>query len=77
LRPAGTKRAEFISGGQWSQLTLRKELWPNMHGSREYSLVSPTTGFAVASNEFQAAPSYFKTTDGGQSFSEFTPQLLG
>lgn len=64
-------------GVTWRVFPLRQELGPNMHGSRTYSFVTPDLGFAVASNEFVARSSYFKTTDGGMTFVSFTPGLVG
>jgi hypothetical protein len=48
-----------------------------MHGSRIYSLVTSTLGYVVVSNEFQSGSSYFITTDGGATFTPFTPRLVG
>lgn len=66
-------------GADWRQWPLRNELGPNMHGSRIYSLVTPSLGFAVATNDFttQGKVQFFKTTDGGQTFDAFTPVLVG
>jgi photosystem II stability/assembly factor-like uncharacterized protein len=61
-------------GVTWKSLTLPQQLWPNMHGNRIFSVASATEAFVITSNEFQPAPKYFRTTDGGRTFSEFTPR---
>ena len=63
-------------GVSWQPLAMPRELWPNMHGSRIYSLVSATVGFVVVSNEFQASPVFYRTTDGGHTFGAFSPKFV-
>jgi photosystem II stability/assembly factor-like uncharacterized protein len=63
-------------GRNWQSLGLPRQFWPNMHGSRIYSFVTPDIGFVVVSDEFMPGPTFFKTTDAGRSFEPFTPRLL-
>jgi photosystem II stability/assembly factor-like uncharacterized protein len=73
----GPQLLNTVDGGtSWQVLDTPTAFAPNMHGSRIYSLVTPTLGFVVVSNEFQPASSYFKTTDGGRTFQSFVPRLV-
>jgi photosystem II stability/assembly factor-like uncharacterized protein len=63
-------------GSTWQELPVPSAFSPNMHASRTYSLVTPTLGFVVVWNEFQNGPTYYKTTDGGRTFSPFTPRFV-
>jgi photosystem II stability/assembly factor-like uncharacterized protein len=65
------------SGSTWRSFQLPQELWPNMHGSQIFSVATPLEAFVVIANEFEPAPKYFRTTDGGQSFSQFSPRVVG
>jgi photosystem II stability/assembly factor-like uncharacterized protein len=63
-------------GVHWQQLPLPRALWPNMHGSRNYSVVTPTLGFVVASNGMARTTDYYETVDGGRTFVRFEPRFL-
>lgn len=77
----GPKMLVTSDGGMsWRQLGLPQALWPNMHAARLYQFVSPTIGFAVALSAGVGigpapAPTFFKTTDGGHTFTAFVPTL--
>ncbi len=64
------------AGADWQRFDLPRELQPNMHGSRIYSFVTPTLGFVTASNEFTPASGFYKTTDGGRTFTAIQPVLV-
>jgi hypothetical protein len=73
----GSELLVTSNGGRtWQALPVPSAFSPSMHGSRIYSLVTPTLGFVVVSNEFQDGPTYYKTTDGGRTFIPFTPRFL-
>ena len=63
-------------GAHWQQLPLPQALWPNMHGSRFYSLVSPSVGYVVATNGMAGTVDYYESVDGGRTFISFTPRFL-
>jgi photosystem II stability/assembly factor-like uncharacterized protein len=62
-------------GGSWSSITLPSRLEPNLHGSRTFQFVTPHLGFAVASQEFVHGVRFYRTVDGGRTFTEFFPRL--
>jgi len=63
-------------GAHWQQLALPQALWPNLHGSRIYSFVSPTVGYVVATNEMAGTVDYYESVDAGRTFVPFTPRFL-
>lgn len=64
------------AGDHWQQLPLPRELWPNLHGSRIYSVVTPTIGYVVASNAMIGTTEYYETDDGGRTFNRFQPRFV-
>jgi len=63
------------AGAHWTSMRLPTALAPNMHGSRQFQFVSPSVGFAVASDELAPQTRFFRTTD-GQSFHRFVPRIV-
>jgi photosystem II stability/assembly factor-like uncharacterized protein len=64
-------------GATWQSLAVPSNFARTMHSGAEYSLVTAGIGFVVVSGEFQALPTFFKTDDGGRTFTAFTPRLTG
>jgi len=63
------------AGATWASLKLPLGLGPSMHGGREYEFVDPQVGFVAAWDEFAPATRFYRTGDGGRSFTQFTPKL--
>jgi photosystem II stability/assembly factor-like uncharacterized protein len=78
LQPCGHQTVMLRTGDgglHWMQLFLRAELGANRHGTRSFELASPTVGFATSSQALGSTLRFFRTADGGTTFSEFTPML--
>ncbi len=78
LQPCGhqTTMLRTDDGGQhWTQFPLPVRLGPNLHGLRTFELASRTVGFATSSEEFDPKLRFYRTDDGGLTFSEFMPML--
>jgi photosystem II stability/assembly factor-like uncharacterized protein len=62
-------------GATWASLKLPLYLGPTMHGSRDYQFIDSQIGFVIAWDEFAPTMRYYKTMDGGRSFTQFKPTL--
>jgi len=63
-------------GTSWRSIPLPQDLWPNLHGSRIYSVVSPLVVYVVATNAMAQTTDYYETQDGGRTFSRFQPRFV-
>lgn len=67
-------------GVRWNLYPMRPELGPNMHGSQFYSFVTADLGVVSVTNDMAASrgsySKYYRTTDGGETFSQFTPRVV-
>jgi photosystem II stability/assembly factor-like uncharacterized protein len=68
-------------GVTWTQLALPAGLSPNLHAHRTFQLATPEVGYAVAepAEGFGARsepPTFFRTDDGGRTFTQFLPLLV-
>jgi len=63
-------------GTSWRSIPLPQDLWPNLHGSRIYSVVSPLVAYVVATNAMAQTTDYYETQDGGLTFSRFQPRFV-
>jgi photosystem II stability/assembly factor-like uncharacterized protein len=63
-------------GAHWTALRLPARLGPNLHGGVRFQLVSASAGFAVEQQEFDPRTHFYRTTDGGRTFTEFQPRLV-
>ncbi len=64
------------AGAHWQSLPLPRALWPNLHGSRNYSVVTPLTAYVVATNAMAGTADYYETIDGGRTFNKFEPRFV-
>lgn len=62
-------------GIRWTAAPLPDELGPNMHASRNFVLVAPTVGFVLATQASGSQTRFFRTTDGGRTFTAFVPRF--
>jgi hypothetical protein len=46
-----------------------------MHASRNFVLVAPTVGFVIATQASGSQTRFFRTTDGGRTFTAFVPSF--
>lgn len=76
--PAVGSLLSTADGGRtWTSMSLPAELEPSLANQVSYQLVSPTLGYAV-SLVGRLGPSvthFYRTTDGGSHFTEFTPTV--
>jgi photosystem II stability/assembly factor-like uncharacterized protein len=73
--PGSTLLTTDNGGVQWTASALPSEVGPNMHASRNFVLVTPTVGFVLATQASGSQTRFFRTTDGGRTFSAFVPSF--
>lgn len=63
------------SGATWNTYPLPRFLTLSGTGSRAFRLVTPTLGFAEIWASTETQPSFYRTDDGGLTFTPFSPQF--
>ncbi len=63
------------SGATWDTYPLPPFLTLTGAGSRSFQLVTPTLGFAEISKSTEPQPRFYRTEDGGLTFTPFSPQF--
>lgn len=65
------------AGRHWNALAMLPSMRPSLHGETMFQFVTASDGFAVTNQGMTGVVAFYRTTDGGRTFSQFVPRLAG